>query len=92
MTALPVIGTKAAVTPVNLPKLRAVSNRTPLDIPSLPNPEPAPRPLRAVPVAAETQASEEFPLLARVASGLGYGLVVISGCVGALGLQWWLSL
>lgn len=93
MTALPIQRhTAPSVTPVDLPRLRPVSTRQPIDVPVLHAPvtaPSAPAPLRAV---REPHEETVTPTMRRVLDVATIGLTIASASAFAVTLQYWLAL
>lgn len=88
MTALAVAPLKPTVEPINMPRLRAVKDHAPLDIPALTPPrEEAPRVAPVVPAESVPSAS----VLDRVESGIKLATLVAGGGVVALLAQLWVT-
>lgn len=95
MSALLVTQPKRKIlTPIELPRLRAVSARSPIDVPKLPEvEEPSPGRLHAVP-ALETPPSEHtrsITRLERLVGVLKVGVVIAASVTFALSLELWLT-
>lgn len=75
------------LTPVELPRLRAVSTRAPIDIPNL-----KPTVLHAVPAASDTHSiAVEDAHADRLLGILKAGVVIAASTAFAFGLELWLS-
>lgn len=79
--------------PVDLPRLRAVSNRAPIDVPQLPKPAPMPVvELSVVADASDHEVSRANEGLERLVGALKIGVTIAASVAFAFGLQLWLTI
>ena len=95
MSALLVTQPKRKIlTPIELPRLRAVSTRSPIDVPILPEVEnPRPARLRAVPEMeiAPSEHERSVSRLERLVDALKVGVVIAASVAFAFSLELWLT-
>lgn len=82
---------KSVLTPVDLPRLRAVSTRSPIDVPVLTSSRPEPVALRAVPDLTPAEAMHAPRGLERLVGALKVGIIISASVAFALGLELWLT-
>lgn len=81
--------------PIDLPRLRPVSNRTPIDVPQMAAPEAPARKARLSVVADQHEIAPDavvYPGLQRLVGVLKASALVATSVALAFGLQLWLSM
>lgn len=82
--------TTGTLTPIDLPRLRAVSTRAPIDVPKLDVTRSEHVELRAVPDPMP-QGAPQFGGLERLAGALKIGIIASASVAFAFGLELWLT-